>query len=120
MNLRIQDFDMNLEAGNYNNRFEVTFNNKALSIDDNTFTDFDIVQNNTIAELKIINPNALDIKTFNLFDISGKRIINQNISDVKNTYSYSTKTFSDGVYIARITLANMQGVTKKIIVNNKK
>ncbi len=119
VNLKVQDFDMNLEAGNYNDRFEVTFNNKALSVDDNTFIGFDIFQNNTIAELKIKNPNALDIKAFNLFDISGKQILNQNISEIKNTYSFSTKALSDGVYIARISLSNNQGFTKKIIVANK-
>ncbi len=119
VNLKIQDFDMNLEAGNYNDRFEVTFNNKTLNVNHNTFDGFDMFQNNATATLNIKNPNALVIKTFNLFDSSGKLIINQHVLERKKNYSFSTKALSDGVYIARISLDNMQGFTKKIVVANK-
>ena len=112
-------FEITLNEGVYNNRFEVTFNNAALNIDDTTFNDFNIFQNNTISELKIVNPNTLNIKAFNLFDVSGKQVLNKNISEVKNTYTYSTKSLSDGVYIARISLSNNQVFTKKVIISNK-
>ena len=119
INLKTQDFDMNLEAGEYTNRFEVTFKSQTLNVDETTFNDFNIFQNNTISELKISNPNVLDIKTFNLFDISGKQVLNESILDSKRTLSYSTKSLSDGVYIARISLSNNQGFTKKVIITNK-
>ena len=85
INLKTQDFDMNLEAGEYTNRFEVTFKSQTLNVDETTFNDFNIFQNNTISELKISNPNVLDIKTFNLFDISGKQVLNESILDSKRT-----------------------------------
>ncbi|MFD1615118.1 T9SS type A sorting domain-containing protein [Gelatiniphilus marinus] len=120
MNLRVQDFDMNLEAGDYSDRFEVSFSSKTLNITETYFNDFNIIQNNNISELKIINPNALDITSLHVFDASGKQVLNENISEVKNTYTFSTKSLSDGVYIARIRLKNNQGFTKKVIVTNKK
>ncbi|MCF7569310.1 T9SS type A sorting domain-containing protein [Sabulilitoribacter arenilitoris] len=112
-------FNITLETGTYNNRFEITFSNKTLNVIDNTFDNFDVIQNNTISQLKILNPNALDIKSFNLFDVSGKQVLNENISGNKNTYAYSTKPLSNGVYIARISLSNNQVLTKKVIVSNK-
>ncbi|WP_418603411.1 T9SS type A sorting domain-containing protein [Hwangdonia sp.] len=112
-------FEITLDEGIHNSRFEITFNSKALHVDEATFTDFNIYQNNTISELKIINPNALDVKSFNLFDVSGKQVLNQIISEVKNTYTFSTKSLSDGVYIARIRLKNNQGYTKKVVISNK-
>ncbi len=120
VNIKNNPFDIILDKGTYNNRFEITFSNNSLSIDNTIFNDFDIFQNNNISELKILNPNALDLKSFNLFDVSGKQVINKDVSEIKSTYTYSTKSLSDGVYIARITLSNTQGFTKKVIIFNKK
>lgn len=112
-------FEITLDKGTYNNRFEVTFNRQSLSVDDNILEDFNIFQNNTIAELKINNPNALDIQSLNLYDISGKQVMNQPISGNKNTYSFSTKALSDGVYIAKISLSSQKSFSKKVIITNK-
>ncbi len=120
INLKTQDFDMSLEAGVYANRFEVTFNSNALNITDNSFDGFEVFQNNNISQLKITNPNSLDITAFNLYDISGKEVLRKNISEIKNTYTYSTKQLSDGVYIARVSLANNHGYSKKVIIANEK
>lgn len=119
INLKNQDFNMNLEAGEYTSRFEVTFNNSALQTVDNVFNNLKIYQNNKTSKLKITNPNALIINTFSLFDISGKQVLNQKISEIKRSYRFSTKSLSDGVYIAKVTLSNKKGFAKKIIVANK-
>lgn len=120
VNLKNQDFDINLEAGNYSNRFEITFSEASLTINDSTFEDFNIFQNNNNAVLKIYNPKSLNLKGFTLVDISGKLLINENIKSVKRHYKYSTRSLSDGVYVAKISLKNNQVFTKKIVVTNKK
>lgn len=112
-------FEITLDKGTYNNRFEITFNRQSLSADDHILEDFNIFQNNTIAKLKIKNPNALDIQSFNLYDVSGKQVMNHRISGNKNTYSFSTKALSNGVYIAKISLSNQKNFSKKVIVANK-
>ncbi len=118
--LRAHDFDINLNTGVYNNRFEITFSKNALDVEDNTFENLKIFQNNRLAELKISNPKNLNISNISLFDISGKQILNSKKISSKRSYSYSTKSLSDGVYIARISLTNKRAFSKKVIISNKK
>lgn len=121
IDLKTQDFNINLDANNYTDRFKITFSkNNSLSDIETNFDDMRVFQNNNISELKILNPNSLNIKTFSLFDITGKEIKNKSVHDSKKELSYSTKSLSDGTYIAKIGLDNNQIFTKKIIIVNKK
>lgn len=120
VNLKNNHFDMNLEAGTYKDRFEVSFNSNALNVADHTFDNFDILHNNNTSELKLLNPNALNIEAFHLFDISGKEVMADHISSTTTSYKYTTKSLSTGVYIARVRMSNNHGFSKKIVVNNNK
>tara|TARA_R110002033_G_scaffold82641_5_gene133482 strand:- start:690 stop:2567 length:1878 start_codon:yes stop_codon:yes gene_type:complete len=112
-------FEINLDAGVYNNRFEITFSkNNSLSIDEALFDDLKVFQNNTISQLKVFNPKSINIKTFSLFDVSGKQVLNDNSISNKKQLIYSTKTFSDGVYIAKLTTDTNQVFSKKVIISN--
>ncbi|KJD33166.1 hypothetical protein PK35_08870 [Tamlana nanhaiensis] len=117
-NLRTQSFETNLEKGTYNDRFEITFiNNNTLALDvDVIFNDFKIFQNNITAELKLVNPNNLTIKSLTVYDVTGKQIIINNLNSNNSEVSQSTKHLSDGVYIAQVETENQQNITKKIIV----
>ncbi|XMO85759.1 T9SS type A sorting domain-containing protein [Algibacter sp. AS12] len=114
-------FNVTLDKGVYNNRFEVTFTktDTSLSTTENTLDDFMVFQNNTISEISILNPNSLDIKSFTLYDVAGKQVMQHVISSNSAKLSYSTKALSDGVYVAKIDLKDNQVFNKKIIVNNK-
>lgn len=118
VNLRTQDFNRNLETGIYTDRFEITFKENSLSFDDDIFEDFNVIQNNRRSTLKILNPNRLEVDYVTLFDVSGKQILNERIKKAKRQYTYSTKSFSDGVYIAKINLQNGQTFTKKVVIGN--
>ena len=119
VNLRTQDFNINLDKGYYKERFEITFNNNSLSIDDHFLEDFKVFQNNSIQKLYIFNPNVLNIKDFSLFDTTGKQVIFDNITSLKTQYAYSTKILSNGIYIAKITFKNNRVFSNKIVVSNK-
>ena len=119
INLKNQDFDINLETGNYTNRFEITFSKNSLSTANETFVNFNVFQNNKTAKLKLFNPNALEIASFSLFDISGRRVLKKRISSHKKSHKYSTNSLSDGVYIAKIHLSNNQVFSKKVIIANR-
>ena len=80
INLKNQDFEVNLESGLYTNRFEITFNNTVLSNTDETFKNLKIFQNNRTAQLKLLNTKNLEIESFNLYDISGKLVMSERIS----------------------------------------
>ncbi len=120
IDLKQQAFDINLNKGHYTDRFEITFTKNTLSIDKEILNAVSIVQNNTIAQLKINNLNHLVFKTFKVFDVSGKQVISSVINKVNSNYTYSTKALAGGVYIAKITLENNQSISKKILINNRK
>lgn len=114
-------FNVTLDEGTYNDRFEVTFNNNVLSSNaENILEDFEVFQNNRISQLKILNPNKLDINSFKLYDVSGKRVMQELVSSSKRKYTYSTRALSDGIYIIKIELQGQHVFSKKIIVAKRK
>ncbi len=119
VDLRSQNYELHLEPGSYNDRFEITFTSNALSTEDISVEDFVVYQNNNVSELHILNPNQLQIKSIALFDVNGKQVFSKINLPVENNYSYSTKQLSDGVYIAKVTFDSGNDLSKKIIVVNK-
>ena len=114
-------FSITLDAGVYNNRFEITFKESSvLNASENAFTGFKVFQNNKISQLSLLNPNSLTIKSFSLFDVSGKQVMLEYIASESKNHSYSTKSLSDGVYIVKINLNDNQVFNKKIIIANRK
>jgi hypothetical protein len=119
VDLREQNYSINLPAGDYTTRFEITFQNaETLDIEDITDEDFMVFQNTKNSELTVLNPNGLDIKSVTLFDISGKIVINVKNLGSQNDYSFSTQSLSEGVYVANITVASNQSISKKVVIKN--
>ncbi len=113
-------FEINLPVGTYTNRFEVTFINSALSIDNSALMNFSIVQNNTNQLLSISNPKSLDVKSVGLFDITGKLIFKKINLGVKSTYEFSTSGLSDGLYLVKLNDINGKSIGQKIIIEKVK
>ncbi|PNQ72294.1 hypothetical protein C1T31_12120 [Hanstruepera neustonica] len=119
VDLRTQNYELNLDAGNYANRFEITFTSNALSTEDISIDDFTVYQNNNLSELHVLNPNQREVKSINLFDVNGKQLFTKVDLPIAPKYEYSTKHLSEGVYIVKITFESGQDLSKKIIVANK-
>lgn len=120
VNLRENNYEINLPQGTYTDRFEITFTADALNIDQVvTIDDLNIYQNNPLAELSIANPKLLEVKQVSLYDVTGKQIFNEKQLNIEAKYRFSTKNLSQGVYIAHVTFADNQVVSKKIVVSNK-
>src|SRR5690606_28001381 len=120
VNLRENNYEINLPQGTYTDRFEITFTADALNIDQVvTIDDLNIYQNNPLAELSIANPKLLEVKQVSLYDVSGKQIFNEKQLNIEAKYRFSTKNLSQGVYIAHVTFADNQVVSKKVVVSNK-
>src|SRR5690606_11235831 len=120
VNLRENNYEINIAQGTYTDRFEITFTSEALNIDQViTAEDLSIYQNNQLAQLTIYNPKLLEVKQVNLYDVTGKQIFNEKNLNTESHYSFSTKNLSQGVYIAHVSFADNQVVSKKIIVSNK-
>ena len=120
VDLKEQDFEVYLERGEYNDRFEITFTEQVLSNTESSFETFKILHNNNTAILKIINKNNIELTQFQLYDILGKLILNDKLQSSNRKQTYSTSSLSNGVYIAKVTTAGNQIISKKIIVANKK
>ena len=118
VNLQDQDYEIVIEAGEYTNRFEITFRQETLTTEEVVDEDFDVFQNTKNSKLTLLNPNGLDIKSVSLFDISGKRVISDLNIGNQNEYHYSTTSLSDGVYVASITTDGNISITKKVIIKN--
>lgn len=119
-NLRLQNFEASLEPGSYSERFEITFTSEALSTNDILSNDtFTVFQNNQLAQLTIKNPNVLNVKQINFYDIQGKQLFNKLDLAISDEYTFSTKGLSDGTYIVNIALDSGESVSKKVIVFNR-
>jgi hypothetical protein len=119
-NLREQNFEINLDTGEYSDRFEITFTKTVLSTSDDTFEGLKIFQNNKASQLKLINENNLEITSLFIYDITGKEVLNTRIKSTKRKHKVSTKPLSAGVYVVKVELANQGLFSKKIVVDNKK
>jgi len=118
-NLRNLDYELNIEPGNYTNRFEVVFTpGEALNIDDFEVSKLTITQNNSIHQLSVLNPNSLNIKSIDVFDVAGKRMLNLHYDAVLNRYEISTTDLSDGVYVVNVKSNSNTVKSQKIIVKN--
>ncbi|MFG6686132.1 T9SS type A sorting domain-containing protein [Mariniflexile sp. HNIBRBA6329] len=113
-------FNIKLPKGTYNDRFEITFTKNTLSTDFEEFKTIKVYHNNNSSKLTINNPKALIVDGFELYDVTGKLVLNKKTRSKETTQSYSTKSLSDGVYIVNILLENDQVFSKKIIVGGKK
>ncbi|WP_417557394.1 T9SS type A sorting domain-containing protein [Mesoflavibacter zeaxanthinifaciens] len=112
--LTVSDYNFTSNVGEFNNRFEIVFNNASLSIDNKETT----LNNLSIIELE--NDNVmfkvgqnLKIKTIEIFDTLGKVIYSfkgDNYSEI-----YNLKNLNKNLYIAKVTLNNGQTITKKAI-----
>ncbi|WP_204345890.1 T9SS type A sorting domain-containing protein [Psychroserpens algicola] len=118
VDLRTQNYSINLPSGIYDSRFEITFQSETLSTTEITDEDFDVFQNTKDSVLTILNPNGLDIQSVSVFDISGKSVISATHVGNQSNYHYSTKSLSDGVYVASIHTENNQVISKKVIIKN--
>ncbi len=115
--LRASDYDIFLNAGEYLERFEITFSSdeNLLGIDDNAVKSLDVLYSNDIEKIVLINPNNIEIKSIHLFNILGQSV--QVIDDISESgYSeYEVKNLSTGTYI--IKLHTVSGsVSKKVLV----
>lgn len=115
-NLKQSDFNVNLPEGVYNDRFEITFMTNALSTAEILENNLVVVQNNVNQLLSISNPNALEIKSAGLYDMSGKMVLQKTDIASQQNYEISTSSLSEGVYVVKLYGADGQNMSQKIIV----
>jgi len=113
-------YDLTLPAGTYNTRYEITFKNGTLGVDNLTMENqnFIVQQDNDSKNLIINNPLQLELSTCSLYDVVGRLIFTKNQLGTDTSYSFSTSNLSDGIYIVKLTTNDKIEIGRKIIVKN--
>ena len=108
--IKATPYNFNSQIGEINNRFKLVYKNSALDIVDhlNNYTTA-FISNNIIK----IQSEAF-IEEISVYDITGKLVNTFLLEGNKNQFS-SNFNYANGVYIAKITLANKIVVNKKLI-----
>lgn len=119
VDLKSQDYLINLLEGDYTNRFEITFTNELLNIFENNDPSIDVYHNNQWSQLVIHNPNYLGLKSVKFYNILGQLVLDKNNFLSSNTYYINTNQLTTGSYIVNIEFKNRGKVmSKKVVINN--
>jgi len=113
-----QLYEFTLPAGEYNNRFEITFINETLNLPSFSDSDFQVVQNNESQTMTLHNPKSYDIKSAVLYDITGKSVIEKVSLGNAQTIEISTKGLSDAVYVLKVKSEGFNDYGVKIPIRN--
>ncbi|RXP64534.1 hypothetical protein EC396_00735 [Lutibacter sp. HS1-25] len=113
-NLSESNYEFCLETGTFNNRFNLVFSQKTLSISNEEISDTNLsiiqLENGTF---KIsVNPNT-SISTIEIIDTAGRILTTKQGCTSNEIYEFST--INTPVFLARVTTLNGQKLTKKAI-----
>ena len=114
-------FDMTLPAGDNKTRFEITFKNfnDTLSTPDDVLASLQVFQNNTNSMLTIVNTLNKDIIALEMYDVTGKRVVNRTKLGTASQIEVATSGLSDGVYIVTLKTNDGLSLDKKVSVYRK-
>ncbi|WP_299523008.1 T9SS type A sorting domain-containing protein [uncultured Lutibacter sp.] len=111
-----QAFEINLEAGEYQNRFLLVFQQLLNTTEEETLLNgVRIYMNNSISELQLNSPLDTEILNVSLFNNLGQEVKTWRINSDKLFFSLPILTAS-GVYIVNVETTT-EKVSKKIIIN---
>ena len=117
-NIKTGNYEVTIPQGVYPDRFKITFTDKTLGTNEETKTNFFIIQDNSNRLLKASNPDFIAFKSFYLYDIAGKMVRSKENLGAEENYSFSTSGLSSGVYIATFITVDNEKITQKVIISN--
>jgi hypothetical protein len=115
--LRTGKYQIYLEVGTYLDRFEITFTNQVLGVEENEMANsLQVSYVNENESIMIQNPELLTIKSVEMFNIIGQSIL--TIDDIETEVSTEIKTnkLSVGTYIIKLK-TDLGVINKKVLVN---
>ncbi len=115
--LRQADFIVNLDAGEYLNRFELVFDiPQSLSTDDEVLeTEINVYYSNNLQSIVVNNPKLNTITAVNLYNILGQHIVNFSKLETQDYIELNTGELSTGNYIIKLK-TNEGEISKKVLV----
>ncbi len=116
--IRNQQFEVNLPAGTFNDRFSMRFTNPTLATTSFDASNHIAVTYNANENLIIINNNKSDlvVKSVSLFNILGQSLNSWNVENKNQTkIQIPINNYSTGTYIVKVQTSNGD-VSKKIML----
>ncbi|WP_418513509.1 choice-of-anchor D domain-containing protein [Corallibacter sp.] len=117
--LRESNYEIFLLAGEYLDRFEITFHDgNLLSVDENEIADtLQVFYANSKESIVIQNPKLVDLKSVEIFNILGQSIYTFDDLETANHLELKTTKISTGTYILHLkTNDDNTTITKKVLV----
>jgi hypothetical protein len=108
--------ELNLPAGTNNTQYEITFFDATLGTANVNYQNFQIFQNNDLKQLTISNPNQIEISKVEIYDVAGKELF--LFKTDKTAFQCATSSWSNGIYIVKISSKDGKTTAKKISVSN--
>lgn len=117
--LRVSNYDIFLNSGLYENRFEITFDvPSTLGINDELSESLDIFYSSDRENLVLINPHNKAIKSLDVYNMLGQPIFSTtDISQYSSHSEFEIPTISSGTYIVKLNTNDDATISKKIVVN---
>lgn len=113
-------YDVTVTPGTYTERFKITFVSQTLGTNEETLKKFYINQDNENQILRASNPDSKSFKSFQLFDMLGKIVLQKDNLGTEQYYNFSTSGLSAGIYIATFLTSENEKISQKIIISNIK
>ncbi|WP_431158003.1 T9SS type A sorting domain-containing protein [Winogradskyella poriferorum] len=119
INLRENDYELNIEAGNYSDRFEILFsNNNTLSTEDVELKTFTIKQDVNQKKILVFNPNLNPVDRIEIFDLNGRAVVSYNKLKTVAKTEIDVSQFTSGVYIISLSEEGEVLKSQKVIITN--
>jgi hypothetical protein len=106
------DVNLNLPAGEYNNRFSITFRNSVLAIDD-LVSNTNVIIIDNVEDLVFKSINNITIKSINIHNVLGQVILTKKANNSNVDIPIQIK--KGQILIIKVELENGQVIVKKLI-----
>jgi hypothetical protein len=70
-------------------------------------------------ELTVFNPQAVELKSIDIYDLAGRLVTSSNPSEVLPNYTFDTSSYSQGIYIVKMVNIEDQQKSVKVSVSNR-
>ncbi|RYH72181.1 HYR domain-containing protein [Flavobacteriaceae bacterium 144Ye] len=116
--INYSNFNINLEAGDYNGRFNIVFvEDNSLSVIDTQLKDITVKYLHNSNELYIKTPSSINAKQIYMINIAGQVVKSWNMTNLplSDELRIPVKNISEGNYVVKIE-TNTSSYSKKVIV----
>ncbi|WP_299367684.1 choice-of-anchor D domain-containing protein [Winogradskyella sp.] len=114
--LRTEDYEVSLNAGEYLDRFEIVFSlPETLSNAEVTVEDLRMYYASNRNKIVVLNPNLYELEQLQLYNINGQVVYDNSDLWTESYNEFEIQNLSTGVYIVK--LKTLQGsISKKILI----